>query len=542
MIAIEFRFPTGKWHATPWGRQVNEGAVEWPPSPWRILRALLAVWHHKARDVVEDDIRTLVTALTPLPSFRLPAATQGHTRHYMPSTGGKKTKIFDTFVAVSPDDPVVAFWPNGDLDTGRRELLSRLLNMMSYLGRAESWVDARLLDGFEGQSDAAPLTGAGVATDQELVRLLAPVSPPIYETWRSEMSEKLDKSNAGKSQNSRRKKASTPELPETLFDALHAETNDLRKQGWNRPPGSEFVDYARPRNAFSISHLVGGSAKRPRSRPTVARYAVCSSVPPRLTEALWIGECVRTSLMSHSSGAVVFSGKHPDGIRLSDGHQHAHILCESATHRSRGRITHITVFAPMGFDSVAQRALRSTQHVWGHGGHDLQLVLLGIGQPEDFGGMNETAGQSSLMASSRKWVSRTPFVPTDHLLVRGAKAKDPNDRAALLNDEFERLIRKELKRRPWLHSHRDQLEAVELGGSDGYGERELTGTNLGGHFTNWLKFRRERQRGDGHKSDSRGFGYRLTFREAVRGPIALGYGCHFGLGQFHAERSDTPVS
>ncbi|MFH1303100.1 MAG: type I-U CRISPR-associated protein Csb2, partial [Planctomycetota bacterium] len=51
MIAIEMKFPTGKLHATPWGRHVNEGAVEWPPSPWRFLRALLAVWHHKFHDV-----------------------------------------------------------------------------------------------------------------------------------------------------------------------------------------------------------------------------------------------------------------------------------------------------------------------------------------------------------------------------------------------------------------------------------------------------------------------------------------------------------
>ena|GEM_PF-6598726 len=44
MLALAFTFPGGRYHATLWNRHVNE---EWPPSPWRILRALIAVWHRK---------------------------------------------------------------------------------------------------------------------------------------------------------------------------------------------------------------------------------------------------------------------------------------------------------------------------------------------------------------------------------------------------------------------------------------------------------------------------------------------------------------
>ena len=62
--------------------------------------------------------------------------------------------------------------------------------------------------------------------------------------------------------------------------------------------------------------------------------------------------------------------------------------------------------------------------------------------------------------------------------------------------------------------------------------RDECGTYLGGHFTRWLKFRRMRQKGNGHRGDSGGYGFRLIFKEPVRGPIVLGYGCHFGLGQF----------
>ena len=33
MTTIELTFPAGRYHATPWGRHVNEGAVEWPLLP-----------------------------------------------------------------------------------------------------------------------------------------------------------------------------------------------------------------------------------------------------------------------------------------------------------------------------------------------------------------------------------------------------------------------------------------------------------------------------------------------------------------------------
>src|SRR5690606_27706915 len=92
MIQFEFRFPAGRWHATAWGTHVNEGVPEWPPSPWRICRALYATWFHKhqtsiPRSVMDAMIEDLIEA--PLPRFQLPVAVAAHTRHYMPSIEGK---------------------------------------------------------------------------------------------------------------------------------------------------------------------------------------------------------------------------------------------------------------------------------------------------------------------------------------------------------------------------------------------------------------------------------------------------------------------
>ena len=48
---LAIRFPLGRYHANPWDRAVNEGETEWPPSPWRLLRALVATWHTRWPDL-----------------------------------------------------------------------------------------------------------------------------------------------------------------------------------------------------------------------------------------------------------------------------------------------------------------------------------------------------------------------------------------------------------------------------------------------------------------------------------------------------------
>ncbi len=239
------------------------------------------------------------------------------------------------------------------------------------------------------------------------------------------------------------------------------------------------------------------------------------------------------SVCDEGNATQVFSGKLADGTCVSQGHQHAHYLCESLPSEQEGRISHLTVFAPSGFNPQDVLALSRFNSTWGHGGHDLQFVLLGMGQPEDFGGKNDSSGESRLLAESNTWISRTPFVSPHHLRIRPGESKDPNKRQAAMARELERILRKEFERRDWLSEHLVLLENVEL-----LSGRERCGTMLGGHFTTWLKFRRERQRGDGYRGDSGGYGFRLKFRRPVRGPIVLGYGCHFGLGQFAAIGDD----
>ncbi|TWU17963.1 type I-G CRISPR-associated protein Csb2 [Allorhodopirellula heiligendammensis] len=544
MIAIEMRFLTGKYHATPWGRQVNEGAVEWPPSPWRILRALLAVWHYKFPEIPEAQMHDLMHKLSDVPAYKLPPSTSGHTRHYMPTINDAKTKVFDTFIAVSPNDPLVVCWPKLELTEDQRRLLAQLVSAMSYFGRAESWVEASVSLTAPDSFNAKQLDDRGVGSCQELIRLLASDDWAQYGQWRAQIQNQIEKQKLSDKRakamekgkptdkiklSANEKAAIQRSLPVSAFDALHVETDQLRKAGWNRPPASRWIDYVRE-NEKPIQRSESLIPKA--NGPTIARFAVAGPVRPRLTDALWIGERARSYIMGCSKRqngdqcSEAFSGKYADGTPRRDGsqtHGHAHYFAESLGPNSRGRITHLTIFIPAGIQPNDEAALSRFTHMHGSDGHDLQVVPLGVGSPCDFGGLDPRRGQTALLASSRVWESRTPFVATDHLRIRNHEKKDPQCYAEAEHRELERLVRKELNRRPWLAEF---AEGVTI-------ERTFH-TFLGGTKTSWLKFRRTRQRGGGRQASTQGYGFRLIFDVPVEGPISLGYGSHFGLGQFSA--------
>src|SRR5436853_1557544 len=99
-VTIKLTFPAGRYHATPWGRHVNEGVPEWPPSPWRLLRALIAVWRRTCPEFSEAQIRRILETLVQSPRFGPPGFPfrVAHTRHYMPwekKGPADRTLVFD---------------------------------------------------------------------------------------------------------------------------------------------------------------------------------------------------------------------------------------------------------------------------------------------------------------------------------------------------------------------------------------------------------------------------------------------------------------
>lgn len=479
MIAIAFRFTAGRFHATPWGRHVNEGIPEWPPSPWRILRTLVAVWKRTLEDRIPGPrMKSLLERLAAPPEFILPPATLAHTRHFMPwekKGPHDKTLIFDTFVAVDRDDPVVAIWPEVDFDGQLQADLTALLDNLPYLGRAESWCRASLLAEPSARTNCAPIRRGGrVGENQEPVRVLLPTEPLSVQD-------------------------------------LFVETDALRARRINpgRPPGSRWALYARPQDCFAVKAI----PRRPtmvHQKPTVVRYAMSSTVLPLLTDTVFIGELSRRASMgqygrSNGGGpSQILAGKDPKGRRL-EGHAHAHYL--PADEDGDGRLDHLTIWAPAGFHEKEQEALGRLHVLYlGRGRPEIRLVLMGMGQGHDF--------LASQLAKKRAWRSSTPFVLTRHPKWRG-DTRGGQESKRLVDGPVDQL-RLELSRRGLPPPTR-----VEI----------LESCPLKARSLRWLEFRRWRSRGGG-SGLALGCGFRVEFPEDVPGPLALGYGCHFGLGQF----------
>ena len=255
--------------------------------------------------------------------------------------------------------------------------------------------------------------------------------------------------------------------------------------------------------------------------PTVARFAVASMDPPRLTETITLAEKIHAALVSRSNGSPVFTGCDVSGKPLK-GHGHAYIFCESNVglgRGGRGEITHITVYASAGFGQKEKEAIEGLTRVWGHGLDDLQLVLLGIGQLEDFAGFDTTKGDCHLFAMSKSWVSRTPFVPTRH--PKATRAGVPKrDASGLQIGSPEHDLRRLL---------------VLDGFPAPISVEPVAGTKLGGQEVPWHGFLHRRETGEGKPAaNGAGYGFRIEFPMPVQGPVAVGYGVHFGMGGFVA--------
>jgi CRISPR-associated protein Csb2 len=508
MTVLELRFPAGRFHATPWGHHVNEGAVEWPPAPWRLLRSLIATRHLKARqEVPEPTLLALVSSLAAQPPrYRLPAAGQGHTRHYLPYNEGKNektTKVFDTFIQLAPNDPVLIAW-DVTLPPEQLDALRLLATRIGYFGRAESLVEARVVAEFiEDERVAHPLSdGEALPNGKELVRLLAPMPPQTYEEWRRDFLAKAEAALGPKPTVAQKKKL--PSVPADLFAALHAETGDLQAAGWNLPPGAAYVNYARSERAFAPAARLRRASGA--AQPIVARYAVVSSVAPRITQAISIGNRVHDALCKWSGQAGVFTGRDNSGNPRKD-HEHAHIFCEP--NGPRDAVTHLTIWAKTGFGENECTALRRLNKVWGYGGHDLRLVLLGLGQSGDF-------PDCAPLGSSSVWRSLTPFVSTRHAkMFRDGRPKidETGWQIGSAGHDLLRLLALE----PALAGAKISRDKTIFSG-----QRELR----------CLQFQTIRHDGGGSRGNGDIGSFTITFDREVSGPIALGYGAHFGLGLF----------
>ncbi|MBK8481682.1 MAG: type I-U CRISPR-associated protein Cas5/Cas6 [Proteobacteria bacterium] len=530
MPTLLLSFPGGRYHATPPGHHVNEGLVEWPPSPWRLLRALIAcgyATHHWSE--VPATARRLIEALaSTLPTYRLPQASVAHSRHFMPlgtlKNGRESTTlVYDTWAEVG-QQPLAVRWPCA-LAREAHTLFGSLATQLGYLGRSESWVvasaigdDATLPPG----QDAYPHSGdASVSPHWEQVSLLVPELPETYADWRkSSVANALDAHPLPDAKKRPSKKllkertAAVASYPSDLLDCLQRDTAWWKGHGWGQPPGSRRVLYLRRSDALTVGPPAAYT-RRPSGHVAAMLLALTTprgtrSALPTRARTLPQGELLHRALVSvaargESVLCPALTGR-DEGGKLLRGHRHASIL---PTDLDRdGHLDHILVHAPMGLDPRAQQAIRSLRRTWTRGGvGDLQLAVAGQGSLADLLGLSSPldVGIRQLLGptgSASAWVSETPFVPPRHPKPRGSSSIEGQVLAELASRD---LPSAEVRVLPWNEQNHALRHAVRV------------------------------RRHPAHPPPvDAGFAISLIFSVPVPGPISLGYAAHFGLGQFRA--------
>lgn len=394
MLSLSFRFISGRYHATKWGTNVNEGRVDWPPSPWRILRALISAWKTGCGDLCEADVWPVIGSMVKSPArFQLPPATESHTRHYVPIDGGKTTKMLDSFVALDPGDPVVVSWTEAALDAAQRNTVDRVLASLGYLGRAESWCTARREE-YAGGHNCVPLDSERLKGDMEIVGVLAPD-------------------------------------PSASLRDLCVTTEELHKKRTVFPPSSRTIQYARPADCLGAAPA-GRTGAGHASNVEVVRYAMTGRVRPRVTDSVSVGDFIKRAAMSRygdqngGGASQALSGKGVDGKRLK-GHRHVFYL--PTDEDGDNVLDHVTVVSASPMDPRDFKALAAMEEIR-YRGRWFGLSFQSRGSMDDY-------DRVPILGSAKKWVSATPYVMNRH----------PKRGAGSPENEAEDHIRLEIGRR-----------------------------------------------------------------------------------------------
>jgi CRISPR-associated protein Csb2 len=445
----------------------------------------------------------------------------------MPIVAGptqKTTLVFDTWAEVH--NGVVSVTWDCDLDQEARDLLGLLASHLNYLGRSESWVEARLYDDGavldHGTACYPHVDGTRPGPCWEQVTLLAPEVPEAFRSWRDTQVKhalaafplppgtvKIPKKLVAD-----RAKAVAP-YPEDWIDALQWDTARWKQHRWSQAPGSRRVLYWRRSDALEIARPA--AAVRLATPPVQAMLLALTTssgrrggLPP-VTRALPQAELLHRALIGRlGKGGRIdcpeLVGKDAKGQPLI-GHRHAHLLPLDLD--GDGFLDHILVHAPMGMDALAQSAIRGLRRTHTKGADDLQVAVAASGRLEDLRNLGEPIGDGlrRVLGPAAKWLSITPFVPTRHIKRNGANT-------------LQGQIAAELASRSLPKAAVTVLPSTE----------ESVARSLRHHV---------RIRRDATKAPpvNHGFALQISFEQPISGPISLGYASHFGLGLMAADGS-----
>ena len=278
----------------------------------------------------------------------------------------------------------------------------------------------------------------------------------------------------------------------------------------------------------------------------LASDSVNREVLPRMEDAILRADVLHETLVSLSDKAGNGRGPSPCFTARDDsgagirGHRHASLLPLDLD--GDGRMDHVLVHSPMGFDARAQAALANVTATWAAKLPKIYVTLVGMGRPADF------VHHVPQVRTARTWVSSTPFLPARFLKERGASSLEGQVRAELrwreVVQEFASIEVQLEGDRKWVavdefwglwHRRTGVVSfAPASDGSESSAARGV-GARVPRLSPAWRRFRTDRRDKGRPPMASGGIGLRVTFTAQFRGPLTLGYGSHFGLGQFVPE-------
>jgi CRISPR-associated protein Csb2 len=499
-IILRQVFPLGRFHATPWRvNPFDDPRGEWPPSPWRFVRAVVARWYQWAREAPTEppiaELDALVRALcTSIYAFHLPetSARGSPLRQYFPTEFAwdpgekkkagirtyKKSLAQDNYWCTVPNEDGAVWWflEGKHWNESLLEVLDRCLERMIYLGRAESFTHIeRVMDGDPPEPNCVLL--------DHPQRDLVPVLVPQENATREDLERVTETDMVAR--------RSVP--PGAVYRYAP------RPQ---RPPVHEKPHPARLQRCHLVQFALGCNVA-PEARAVVRLTSRFRGAV--LRELLLVESNRKFSAWSRAprelrEKVALFTGKNADGRPLA-GHRHTEVF----VWLEYGVPTRVLVWrGSEPFDEHEQSAILAAAEreiSWAAPGDDadawkVRLVPLdrAVPPPPGFDG-----------ATARVWESVTPYVPPRHYLRRGRL----RDREAIPAQ-----VARELALRGFPGADAVKVEPIAQ--------------------PTWVAIHTPASRRSERRflGDRRGYWLRLTFPSPVNGPVRLGQSSSFGLGLF----------
>ncbi|MBI3456695.1 MAG: type I-U CRISPR-associated protein Cas5/Cas6 [Candidatus Rokubacteria bacterium] len=404
-IVVEVHLLAGRYHAHVWGEaQFAMAGPEWPPSSWRLLRALASAWfgtRPAPSTAVERDALLEGLGRCSAPEMWLPATAFREIRFYQPlrypTLEGDRALHHDFFAVPAGGRFYFAF--DAGLSGDQCRLLDALLGRLRYFGRAESRAVLRLRDDLtappRGLFRVLPRDRAAGMVGWAPRPVLCPTADRDFRA-----SDLWAPREEASGQKAKRLRADAPGFPVHLVDALLSARKPL-------PDGARWVEYAQP--AGSVVHEIShrqdtpiADARHVEAHAVVLR--LCRRIPIPLGEAVAVARAYRDAVVrcyrAATGGAhsMTLTGREEDGS-VARGHRHLYYLPQPEAGRSE--IGALVVKVPSG-TSLRQEELDALMTV--------EWILLHPDDRYPITVVPEQANHEQVVAA-HQWRSVMPFLP-----------------------------------------------------------------------------------------------------------------------------------